>query len=83
MTKFLTFIVETIHSVDRRALMISSEKEEILRELTLVSEEQANCFQGLFSAINIISQEQVISIWREATVLENSEKIIILSMNVT
>ena len=38
----LTFIIETIDSVNRRALMVPSQQEEILRIFNLVCQEKAD-----------------------------------------
>ena len=37
-------IVKAINSIDLRAFVIASQKEEVLRVLDLVAEEQANAF---------------------------------------
>ena len=53
----LALIVETVNTVDRSTFMISSENEEILRVLDFVRKKQAYRLQGLFSTVNIISEE--------------------------
>ena len=50
----LAFVIEPVDSVDRSALVISSEKEEVLWVLDLVSEEEADGFQRLLSSVYII-----------------------------
>lgn len=66
----ITFIVETVEPVDRWTLVVSSEQEEILREFDFISQQQTDGFDGLLSAINVVSQEQVIRIWGEPTILK-------------
>jgi hypothetical protein len=39
----LALIVETVDTVDRGALVVTAENEEVLRVLNLVCEEQADC----------------------------------------
>lgn len=55
-----TLIVESINAVHRCTFVVASQEEEVLWVLDFVREEKANCFQALLSAINIISQEQVV-----------------------
>ena len=50
----LAFVIEPVDSVDRSALVISSEKEKVLWVLDLVSEEEADGFQRLLSSVYII-----------------------------
>jgi hypothetical protein len=69
----LALIVESIDSVDGGALVVSSEEEEVLRVLDLISEEETDCFQALFASIDIITKEEIIGIGWEATVLKESE----------
>lgn len=41
----LAFVVEAIDSIDRRAFVVSTKDEEILRVLDLVRQQQADCLQ--------------------------------------
>jgi len=63
--------------------VISTKNEEVFRIFDFVGKEQTDSFQGLFSSIDVIAQEQVIGFWREATALKKSEEVVILAMNVT
>jgi len=78
-----TFIVKAVNPIDTCTLVISTKNKKVFGVFDLVGKEQANGFQGLFSSIDIIAQEQVIGFRREATVLKKSEEVIILAMNVT
>jgi len=51
----LTFIIEAVDSIDGGAFVISSEKEEVLRILNLIGEEEADCLKRLLSSIYVIS----------------------------
>ena len=66
----LALVVEAIDTIDRRALVVSSQDKEVLGILDLVGQEQADCLQGLFASVNIVPKEQVIGFWRETTVFE-------------
>lgn len=63
--------------------MVAAQQKEILRILDLVCEQQANRFQRLFPTIDIVAQKQIIGLWREAAVLEQSQEIIVLAVNVS
>ena len=80
---FLTFIIESVESVDAGALVISSKKEEILWVLNLVGKEQADGLYALFSSINIISQEEIIALRRVPSELKEPQQVIVLSMDIT
>lgn len=63
--------------------MIAAENEEVLWVLDLVCEQQADSFQRLFSSVYIVAEEEVVGLGREATVFEKSEKIVVLTVDVT
>ena len=65
-----TFVIEPVYSVDTGTLVVSAQDEEVLRVLDFVCEKETYGFQGLFTAIDVVSQEQVVGFWREAAVLE-------------
>lgn len=77
------FVVEAVDTVDRGALMVSTQNEEILGILDLVRKQQADRLQGLFSAIDVVAEEEVVRFWWESAILEQAEKIVVLAMNVT
>jgi hypothetical protein len=64
------FIIESVDAVDGSALVVSSENKEVLGVLDLVSQQQANGFQALFPTIHVVSEENVVGLGREASVLE-------------
>ena len=63
--------------------MVSSQKKEVRGILNLVSHDQAYYLQGLFAVVHVIAQEHIICLGWKSTVLETSEKIVVLSVNVT
>ena len=79
----LAFIVESVDSIDGCAFMVAAEQEEILWVFDLVRQQQTDGLQRLLTPIHIVAQEQVVGIRRESAVLEQSEQIIVLSMNVS
>jgi len=79
----LALIIETVDSSDRSTLMITSQLEEILRKLDLVSHQQSNGFKTLLATIDIITQEDVVALRWKAPILKESQQIMILTMDVT
>jgi hypothetical protein len=79
----LALVVESINTVDRGALVVASKDEEVFGVLDLVGEEQADSLKRLLSSVDVITKEEVVGLGREATVLEESEKIVVLSVNIT
>jgi hypothetical protein len=53
----LTFIIETVNSVDRGALVVAAEDEEILWIFYLERQQQAYSLQALLSTVNIIAEK--------------------------
>lgn len=78
----LALVVETVDTVDGRAFVVASQDEEVLRVLDLVREEEADSLQRLLAAVDVVSKEQVIRLGREATILKEPQKVIVLSMDV-
>jgi len=78
----LALVVETIDAVNRGALVVTSQDEEVLGILDLVGQEQADGLKRLLATVDIIAKEEVVGLGREASVLEESEKIVVLAVNV-
>lgn len=72
-----------IYSVDAGALVVSSEQEKVLRVFDLVGKQQADGLQRLLSSVDVIAQKEVVRLWGKAAVLEQTQQIIILSVDVT
>ena len=80
---FLTLVVEAVDPVDAGAFVVAPEEEEVLGVFDFVSEQEADSLEGLLASVNIITKEEVVGIRGEASVFEESEKIVVLSVNVT
>jgi hypothetical protein len=72
-----------MYPVYLRTFMISSQKKEDLGIFNLISKDQTYYLQGLFAVVHVITQEEIICLGWKSAVFENSEKIVILSVNVT
>jgi hypothetical protein len=78
-----TFVIKAIYPVDACAFMVPSQDEEVFRVFDLVREEQTDRLEGLFTSVYVVAKEKVICFWREAAVFEESEEVVILTVNVT
>mmetsp|Transcript_103309 Transcript_103309/g.200179 ORF Transcript_103309/g.200179 Transcript_103309/m.200179 type:complete len:88 (+) Transcript_103309:958-1221(+) len=63
--------------------MIATEKEEVLRILDLVGKKQRDGFKTLLSPVNIITQEQVVALRGKTAILEQAQKVMVLTVDVT
>lgn len=63
--------------------MVTSKDEEILWIFDLVREEQTNGLQRLFPSVNVVSKEEIIGFRWKPSVLEESQKIVILPVYIT
>ena len=63
--------------------MIAAEDEEVLGIFDLVGEEEANGLERLLASIDVIAEEEIVGFGRESTILEQTEQVIVLSMDVT
>lgn len=79
----LALVVEAIDTVDGGALVVAAQDEEVLGVFDLIGQEQADGLQRLLTSVDIVTQEEVVCFWREATVFEQAEEVIILTVNIT
>jgi hypothetical protein len=79
----LALVVESVDSVNGGALVVASQHEEVLGVLNLVCQQQAHGLKGLLASVHVVSEEQVIGVWWESSVLEQAEKIEELSVHVS
>lgn len=79
----LTFVVEAVDAVDGGALVVPPQKEEVLRVLDLVGQQQADGLQRLLAAVHVVAEEQVVGLGREAAILEKTQQIRVLPVDVT
>lgn len=79
----LAFVVETVDSVDRGTLVVTAEDEEVFRVFDLVGQEQADGLKGLLSTVDVVTKEKVVCLWWETAILEKTEEIVILAVDIT
>ena len=63
--------------------MVAPQHEEVLRVLDFVGEEETYRLERLLATVDVVSKEQVVGLWRETAVLEESEQIVVLAMDIT
>lgn len=63
--------------------MVAPEQEEVLGVFDLVRQQQADGLQRLLPSVHIVAQEQVVGLWGEAAILEESQQVCVLSVDVT
>lgn len=78
-----SFRYSPINSIYTGALVVAAKQEEILRIFDFIGEQEADCLQRLLSTIHIITEEQVVRLWWEAAVFEQSQQIVILAVDIT
>lgn len=63
--------------------MVSPQQKKVFWVFDLVSQQQADGFQGLFASVYIVSEEQVVALWWEASIFKKPQQIVVLPMNIT
>ena len=69
----LALVVETVDAVDGSTLVVTAENEEVLGVLDLVRQQKADGLERLLATVDVVTEEEVVGLGREATVLEESE----------
>ena len=62
--------------------MVAPQKEEVLRVLYLICEQEADGLQGLLSPVYVVSQKQVVGLRREPAIFEEAQQIGVLAVDV-
>ena len=77
-----TLVVEAIDSVDARTFMVTSQDEKVFGILDLVCEQEADGLQRLFTPVDVVAKEEIVGFWREPAVFEETQEIVVLSVNI-
>lgn len=78
----LALIVETVDAVNRGALVVATQNEEVLGVLDLVGQEKADGLERLLATVDVVTKEQVVCLWGKAAVFEQAEEVIVLTVDV-
>ena len=68
----LALIVETVDTVDRGTLVVSTQNEEVLGVLDLVRKEEADGLERLLATVDVVTEEEVVSLRGETAVFEET-----------
>lgn len=79
----LALVVEAVDAVDRGALVVAPQDEEVLGVLDLVGKEQADGLERLLAPIHVVAEEEVVRLGREAAIFEETEQVIVLPVDIT
>ena len=78
----LALVVKAVDPVDRGALVVPPEDEEVLGVLDLVGQDQAGALEALLAPVDVVTQKQVVRVRGKATVLEDPEHVVVLPVGV-
>jgi hypothetical protein len=62
--------------------VVSPQQEERLWILDFVSQQQADGLHALFASVHIVPQKEVVGVRWEASILEDTQQVVELTMNV-
>lgn len=62
--------------------MVPPQQEEVLRVFDLVGQQETDGLQRLLPSVHIVSQEQVVALRGVSSVLEESEQVVVLSVDI-
>jgi len=79
----LALVVEAIDTIDRCALVVTAKDEEVLRVFDLVCQQQTDGLERLLTSVDVVAEEEVVCFRWEATILEQSQKVVILPVDIT
>mmetsp|Transcript_46438 Transcript_46438/g.94613 ORF Transcript_46438/g.94613 Transcript_46438/m.94613 type:complete len:335 (-) Transcript_46438:226-1230(-) len=78
----LALIVEAVDSVNGCALVVTTQDEEVFGVLDFVRQQQTNGLQALLSAVDVVTEEQVVGVWGKAAVLKQAQQVVVLSVDI-
>ncbi len=63
--------------------MVSPQQEEVLWVFDFVGQQKTDGFQRLLPPVHVVTQEQVVALWREAPILKQPQQVVVLPVDVT
>jgi len=78
----LAFVVETVHTVNTGAFVVSTKHEEVFGVSDLVGEEQDGTLDTLRSTIHVVTEEQIVRSRRKESEFKHAEEIEVLAVDV-
>ena len=80
---FFTLIIKTINSIDSRTFVVTPQQKKVFWVSDFISQKKSNCFNALSASIDIISKKKIIRVWWISAILEQSQQIVVLSMDIS
>lgn len=77
-----TLFVETVDACDGGGLVVAPQDSELVWVLNFEGEEEADGLDALAAPINIVPQEEVVGLRREAPVLEEPQHVVVLPVHI-
>jgi len=62
--------------------VVAAKQEEVLRVLDLVRKQEADNLKALLPSVHVIAQEEVVCVGWEATVIKQTQKIVVLPVDI-
>lgn len=62
--------------------MVAPENEKVLGVLDLVGQKKADGLERLLASVDIVAEEEIVRFGREATVLEETEEVVVLTVDI-
>jgi hypothetical protein len=63
--------------------VVSAEDEKVFRVFNFVCEKEADGLERLFASVDIVAKEKVVGFRWETAILKETEKVVILAVNVS
>jgi hypothetical protein len=79
----LALVVESIDTVDGSAFVVAAEDEKVLWVFDFVCQQKADGLKRLLASVDVVAEEEVVCFWRETSILEKTEEIVVLAVNIT
>jgi hypothetical protein len=79
----LALIIKAVDAIDGRTFVVATQHEEVLRVFDLVGKEKADGLERLFTTIYIVSKKEIVRLRWESTILEETQEIIVLAVDIT
>lgn len=62
--------------------MVAAKDEKVFGVLDLVREEKTNGLERLFASIDIVAEKEVVCFWGKSAILEQTEEVVVLPVDV-
>jgi len=77
------FVIKSVNSVYGGAFVIASEEEKVFRVLDLVGEKQTDRLKRLLPSVDVVAKEKVIRLGRKSSVFKETQKVGVLTMDIS